>query len=81
MARPRSIHLSAAEERALEHLAMTAVQSRRARRARIVLLLARGWTTGQICAEVGCTAQTVKAWRNRYQSGGLDSLRRPLQHH
>ena len=75
----RTIRLSPAEQGALEHLAESAAQSPRARRARIVLLLARGCTTRQICSEVGCSAQTVKAWRLRYLAGGLDSLRRLRQ--
>jgi DNA-binding NarL/FixJ family response regulator len=69
------IALSPDEERELEQLAESPARSPRARRARIVLLLARGQTTGEICTEVGCCARTVKAWRMRYLSEGLASLR------
>ena len=70
------IRLSLAEEHELAQLAASSARSPRARRARIVLLLARGQTTREICAEVGCTAQTVKAWRMRYHAGGLASMHR-----
>ena len=77
--RRRTVRLSPDEQSELEHLAESAAHSSRARRARIVLLLARGQTTREICSEVGCSAQTVKAWRMRYLAGGLDSLTRPRQ--
>ena len=51
--------------------------SREARRARILLLAAEGYTTLEICDAVGCSHQTVSAWRRRFQHHGLAGLRRP----
>lgn len=45
------------------------------RRARIVLLSARGDGPSQVAAAVGCSVQTVITWRERYRSAGLDGLR------
>ncbi len=51
-----------------------------ARRARIVLLAADGFATGEIAAQVGTSKQTVITWKNRYRCegvGGLDERPRP----
>ena len=45
------------------------------RRARIVLLSARGHGPSDVAAEVGCSVQTVITWRERYRSAGLAGLR------
>lgn len=51
--------------------------SREARRARIILLVAEGRATGEICAELGCSHQTVGAWRRRFQQHRLAGVPRP----
>jgi transposase len=43
-------------------------------RARIVLLSADGVMGREIAARVGCSEQTVVAWRARYAKGGLAGL-------
>jgi transposase len=43
-------------------------------RARIVLLSADGMTGREISARVGCSEQTVVAWRARYTKEGLAGL-------
>jgi transposase len=45
-----------------------------AQRARIVLLAAEGVTNTAIAEQVGVSRPRVIAWRNRYQSKGLDGL-------
>lgn len=45
-----------------------------AQRARIVLLAAEGVTNTAIADQVGVSRPTVIAWRNRFQSKGLDGL-------
>jgi transposase-like protein len=73
----RQITLSDDERCELEQLARQAGgECPRARRARIVLLLAARRTVKDICTELGCSAQTVKAWRRRYQARGLGGLQR-----
>ena len=46
-----------------------------ARRARIILLLADGYSYSEICERVDCTGQTVATWKARYQADGLAGLR------
>jgi transposase len=43
-------------------------------RARMVLLAAEGLPNAEIGRRVGMTRQTVIAWRNRYEAGGIDAL-------
>jgi transposase len=50
------------------------VPARVAQRARIVLLSADGVTGREIAARVGCSEQTVVAWRARYAKEGLAGL-------
>ena len=45
------------------------------RRARILLLLADGYSYTAICARVDCTAQTIATWKARYQAQGVRGLR------
>jgi transposase len=46
-----------------------------ARRARIILLLADGWSYSTISERVDCTAQTIATWKARYQTDGVSGLR------
>jgi transposase len=43
-------------------------------RARIVLLAAEGRANERIAEAVGCSVNTVKAWRRRYGTGGVKAL-------
>jgi transposase len=52
----------------------TTAQSGLVRRARIILLASQGLPNRQISLQVGCTAQVVGQWRQRYQSQGLAGL-------
>jgi len=52
----------------------SAVRAGLAQRARIVLLAAEGMTNTAIAEQVGVSRPTVIAWRNRYQSSGMDGL-------
>ena len=44
-------------------------------RARIVLAAAEGQANSRIAERVGVSVPTVRAWRSRYESGGLNGLR------
>jgi transposase len=46
-----------------------------ARRARIILLLADGYSYAAIEERVDCTAQTIATWKARYQADGIAGLR------
>ena len=45
-----------------------------AKRARIVLMAAEGKPNEQIARAVDCSVNTVKAWRRRYEEGGVKGL-------
>ena len=45
------------------------------RRARIMLLLADGYSYTAICERVDCTAQTIATWKARYETEGVAGLR------
>ncbi len=45
------------------------------RRARIMLLLADGYSYTAICERVDCTPQTIATWKARYQAQGISGLR------
>lgn len=69
------ITLTEANRSALVHMAdHCSGRSPRARRARIVLLAAEGWSNAQICQELGCTAQTASCWRRRWLARGLEGM-------
>lgn len=70
------LHLTYDERAELEALA----RSRRgradeSRRARIMLLLADGYSYTAISELVDCTAQTIATWKARYQADGIRGLR------
>ena len=46
-----------------------------ARRARIILLLADGYSYATICERIDCTPQTIATWKARYEAAGLAGLR------
>jgi transposase len=48
--------------------------ARTVQRARIILLSADGHTGREVATLVGCTQQSVVAWRNRYEKEGLAGL-------
>ena len=52
------------------------VETRAARRARIVLLAAEGWSNRDIAERVGMHYNQVGVWRKRYGEFGLAGLRR-----
>jgi transposase len=73
---PTPLTLSDHERGELEALA----RSRRgradeSRRARIILLLADGYSYTAIGERVDCTAQTIATWKARYQADGIRGLR------
>ena len=50
-------------------------RSPQARRAQIILHLADGRTPQEVQACVGCSTQTVRAWRRRFLMRGMQALR------
>ena len=45
-----------------------------AQRARILVLAAEGYSNSEISRRVGVSLPTVRSWRNRYTTGGLEQL-------
>jgi len=62
------------EEKIEEILRSRTVDAGLAQRARIVSLAAGGTPNYQIADMVGCSLNTVKAWRSRYEASGLAGL-------
>jgi DNA-directed RNA polymerase specialized sigma24 family protein len=72
------IKLEDADRNALETMASHGNgRSPKARRARLLLLAADGWSNEEICEVVGCTSQTVTCWRRRWSHAGLEGLQQP----
>jgi transposase len=68
--------LSRAQRADLETLARShRGRADEARRARIVLMLADGYSYATISERVDCTAQTIATWKARYQVDGVVGLR------
>jgi transposase len=61
-------------ERLTALLRSTTAEAGLARRARIVLLAADGLTGEEIAERVGVSLPTIRAWRRRYESSGMDGL-------
>jgi transposase len=88
MAAPvKQIGMSVEERRVVERVVRSRRAERRAvERARIVLAAADGRSAARIASEVGCSEQTVKKWRRRFEADGVPGLRdaprpgRPLVH-
>ena len=70
--------LSADDRAELESLARShRGRADEARRARIILLLADGYSYTTICERVDCTPQTIATWKARYQADGVARIARP----
>lgn len=68
--------LTDADRAALESLGRShRARADEARRARIILLLADGYSYTAICERVDCTPPTIALWKARYQRDGLGGLR------
>ena len=83
----KRVEIGVEDRRELERLVRSRTAERRAvERARIVLAAAAGRSAARIAGEVGCSEQTVKKWRRRFEAAGLAGLRdaprpgRPLVH-
>lgn len=86
-AHAKRIEIAAQDRAVLEKWARSRVTERRlCDRARMVLMAAEGRPASEIAERVGCSDETAKRWRSRYQREGLDGLRdrpksgRPLIH-
>lgn len=74
-----TIRLSAEEEQQLNRLARSNTASvRLARRARIVLLAAKGLENREIAARLDIGRVQVGRWRERYAQGGLAAIKQDL---
>lgn len=76
MSRTRlQVDLTDAEDRQLYELREDAsVPTRTKRRAEMLRLNHRGWTTEQIAEYLSCQCETVRRAIHRWQQGGLDGL-------
>ena len=86
-AHAKRIEIAPEDRPVLEKWARSRVTERRlCDRARMVLMAAEGRPAAEIAARVGCSDETAKRWRSRYEREGLDGLRdlpktgRPLTH-
>ncbi len=76
-ARPPAFVLSADDHATLRRWIRAGTTPQRvARRARIVLFAASGWSDRAIATRLMMSPHTVRLWRRRYQSGGVASLLR-----
>lgn len=66
--------LSDQQRAALEAWATDEADPHRARRARIVLAAADGWSNRRIAADLGVDPSTVGLWRRRFAEDGLDGV-------
>ena len=67
MTSPDRIEMSQAQRQQLRHLIRAGTTAQQlARRARIVLLAAAGWTNTTIARHVGVCVDTVRKWRHRW---------------
>jgi transposase len=66
--------VSSEQEAALKELARSDIRGE-ADRARAVLLTVKGWTSAEIAAAFGVTADAVRHWRHWFASGGVEALR------
>ena len=67
MTSPDRIEMSQAQRQRLRHLIRAGTTAQQlARRARIVLLAAAGWTNTTIARHVGVCVDTVRKWRHRW---------------
>jgi transposase len=66
--------VSSEQEAALKELARSDIRGE-ADRARAILLTVEGWTSAEIAAAFGVTADSVRHWRHGFASGGVEALR------
>jgi hypothetical protein len=77
MARDRRLRLHVGERRELKRWSrQTARDARRAKRARLILALARGGTVLEVATRVGVHPETVLRWRRRFESERLNGIAR-----
>jgi transposase len=75
MSRVEALALRAGDEETLRSwMRSSTVPAGLAQRARIVLLAAEGRSNTEIARLVGVSLPTVRSWRTRYRSGGIDGL-------
>lgn len=74
MRRAQMIQLSAAARRTLGRWSRDSSHTRRARRARMLLLAAQGWSNEYIAESLGTDVHTVARWRLRFLKGGLPAV-------
>jgi transposase len=86
-AHAKRIEIASEDRPLLEKWARSRVIERRlCDRARMVLMAAEGRPAAEIAERVGCSDETAKRWRSRYEREGLGGLRdrpktgRPLTH-
>jgi transposase len=72
-----SIRLSATDRKTLLHLVRLGHDQRQARRAHVLLLLAKGWSVRRIAEALFASADLVCAVRRRYQRGGVAEVLQP----
>jgi len=73
------IKLTTAERKTLQIWARSrSVPKRQAERAQIVLLAAKGKTSGDIADELGIKPHTVGRWRNRFAEHRIDGIKKDL---
>ena len=86
-AHAKRIEIAPKDRPVLERWARSRVTERRlCDRARMVLMAAEGRPATEIAERVGCSDETAKRWRSRYERDGIEGLRdlpksgRPLTH-
>jgi transposase len=75
--------LAPSERRELERRARSrTLEAEDCQRAKLILLLAKGYSFSQICRRLDCTDRSISVWKKRFQQGrlsGLDSRYRGSQ--
>ena len=74
MAGRSRLAVSSEQKAALKALARSDIRGE-ADRARAILLTIEGWTSVEIAAAFGVTADSVRHWRHGFASGGVETLR------
>src|ERR1700751_4705507 len=77
------ITLAPPERRELEHRARSrTLEAEDCKRAKLILLVAKGYSFSEICRRLDCTDRYISVWKRRFQHGrlcGLDSRYRGSQ--
>src|SRR5258705_13606531 len=67
--------LAPSERRELERRARSrTLEAEDCQRAKLILLLAKGYSFSQICRRLDCTDRYISVWKKRFQQGGLSGL-------